>query len=454
MPRVIVPVTRELLEARRRVRRVARARRGRRASGELVEAAEPRRVSGRGRRLDPVEAARARRAGGARARRARRAGAEGLAARRRRDGRRRLPRRRPAAVPRLVAPGGRARADRQPPRPRARRPRVPASGAAALGRWRGGSAPGPAVAYLLWKPVAVGVLFAGTLGARAALPGRGATTAGSRWCSRCSPARRWRRSSAGAGSATRRRSCRSTSSPASCGRAPTCGATCSPRSPSGCCRWALLAYERGRAGGGVALARGRGGRGAAVRVAAAVAGRDVRVRPRRRRAGARCGRGRRVAAAARDLALPLAATAAPLVYYALLGRYDAAWALAARGQRPAALAVVGAARRARAARAARPRSRTGCPRPDFGAVALRAWPLAALARLLPAVRDVPVPRPPGADAAARRARRARAAGVARRPAGPAAARGGGGRSCSWWSGPRTASRASPTPCTSAASRSR
>jgi hypothetical protein len=41
MPRVIVPVTRELLEARRRVRRAARESAARRVA-DLAEAAEPR----------------------------------------------------------------------------------------------------------------------------------------------------------------------------------------------------------------------------------------------------------------------------------------------------------------------------------------------------------------------------------------------------------------------------
>ena len=68
----------------------------------------------------------------------------------------------------------------------------------------------------------------------------------------------------------------------------------------------------------------------------------------------------------------------PLVYYALLGRFDASWALAGARQRPAALVVVGAAR------AGSRRSRVPAafayrlPAPDFGAVALRVWPLAAL----------------------------------------------------------------------------
>ncbi len=119
---------------------------------------------------------------------------------------------------------------------------------------------------------------------------------------------------------------------------------------------------------------GRGGR-AVLRVAAAVAGRDAGVRARRQRA--RDGGARAEATRRRAVALPIAAIALPLVYYALLGRYDAAWALAAEvndlprfswwallaGFVPLALPAAFAYR---------------LPAPDFGDVALRAWPLAAL----------------------------------------------------------------------------
>ena len=122
---------------------------------------------------------------------------------------------------------------------------------------------------------------------------------------------------------------------------------------------------------------GGGGRRAAVRLAAAVAGRDVRARRSWRRSWWSCDEAARRRARARDLALPLAATAAPLVYYALLGHYDPAWELAARvnelprwpwwvllaGLAPLALPAAFAYR---------------LPAPGFGAVALRFWPLAAL----------------------------------------------------------------------------
>ena len=131
------------------------------------------------------------------------------------------------------------------------------------------------------------------------------------------------------------------------------------------------------------------------------------------------------------------------------------WALAARGQRPAALVVVGAgspgSRRSRCPAAFAYR----LPAPDFGAVALRAWPLAALLVYFQPFGTFPFHALPGPDAAARRARRARAAG-----AGSASARSGSGpRSAAVVaarrsSAPPTASRASPTPSTSAASRSR
>jgi hypothetical protein len=88
-------------------------------------------------------------------------------------------------------------------------------------------------------------------------------------------------------------------------------------------------------------------------------------------------RGRAVAPALRDLAGPLAATAAPLVYYLLLSKLDASWELADQandlprwpwwalllGPLPLALPAALAYR---------------LPAPDFAAVALRAWPLAAL----------------------------------------------------------------------------
>ncbi len=83
-------------------------------------------------------------------------------------------------------------------------------------------------------------------------------------------------------------------------------------------------------------------------------------------------------AAARDLAVPLAAAALPLAYYYVLSRADASWELAgevnalprwevwtlALGLAPLALPALLAAR---------------LPAPAFGDVALRAWPLAALA---------------------------------------------------------------------------
>jgi hypothetical protein len=89
-------------------------------------------------------------------------------------------------------------------------------------------------------------------------------------------------------------------------------------------------------------------------------------------------RGRSVAEAARDLAAPVAATAAPLLYYLVLSRSDASWELAGAvndfprwpwwvtvlGLLPLALPAAFAYR---------------LPAPDFGALALRAWPLVGLA---------------------------------------------------------------------------
>ena len=88
-------------------------------------------------------------------------------------------------------------------------------------------------------------------------------------------------------------------------------------------------------------------------------------------------RGRGAGGALRDLAAPLAATAAPLAYYFVLSRADPSWELAGvindiprwpwwvtvLGLLPLALPAAFAYR---------------LPAPDFGALALRVWPLAAL----------------------------------------------------------------------------
>jgi hypothetical protein len=132
---------------------------------------------------------------------------------------------------------------------------------------------------------------------------------------------------------------------------------------------ALLAYERRRlvlaAAGGLLCAWLQPWQGvtyALVLVAAEI----VAVR-----------RGRGAGAAARQLAAPLIATAAPLVYYLLLSHLDASWELAGvvndlprwpwwallLGPLPLALPAAFAYR---------------LPAPDFASVALRAWPLACL----------------------------------------------------------------------------
>ncbi|MDQ3936367.1 MAG: hypothetical protein M3340_17240 [Actinomycetota bacterium] len=86
-------------------------------------------------------------------------------------------------------------------------------------------------------------------------------------------------------------------------------------------------------------------------------------------------------ASARDLALPLAATAAPLVYYFVLSQADASWELAgtandtdAQPRWPVWVTVIGLAPLALPALFA-----YRLPARDFGQIALRAWPLAALA---------------------------------------------------------------------------
>jgi hypothetical protein len=138
----------------------------------------------------------------------------------------------------------------------------------------------------------------------------------------------------------------------------------------------LLAYERGREGGGtggLALAAGCGllaawlqpWQGATlILVLAGAEALSLR-------------RGRSVAGAVRDLAFPVAATAAPLVYYFVLSRTDASWELAGAvndfprwpwwvtvlGLLPLGLPAAFAYR---------------LPAPDFGSLALRVWPLAGL----------------------------------------------------------------------------
>ena len=82
-------------------------------------------------------------------------------------------------------------------------------------------------------------------------------------------------------------------------------------------------------------------------------------------------------AAARDLALPLAASAVPLIYYFVLSKSDASWKLADAvndfGRWPWWVTVLGLAPLAVPAVFA-----YRLPAPDFGALALRVWPLAAL----------------------------------------------------------------------------
>jgi hypothetical protein len=82
--------------------------------------------------------------------------------------------------------------------------------------------------------------------------------------------------------------------------------------------------------------------------------------------------------AVRDLALPLTMTALPLAYYLALSHFDASWALAGRANDlprwPWWVTVVGLAPLALPAVLA-----YRLPVRDFGDVALRAWPLVALA---------------------------------------------------------------------------
>ena len=138
----------------------------------------------------------------------------------------------------------------------------------------------------------------------------------------------------------------------------------------------LLAYERGREGGGagrLALAAGCGLLAAWLQpwqgatLILVLAGAEA----------LSLHRGRSVTGAVRDLALPVAATAAPLVYYFVLSQTDPSWELAGAvndfprwpwwvtvlGLLPLALPAAFAYR---------------LPAPDFASLALRVWPLAGL----------------------------------------------------------------------------
>ncbi len=141
----------------------------------------------------------------------------------------------------------------------------------------------------------------------------------------------------------------------------------------------LLAYERGRAGGSGRLLAAAAGAGLlcawlqpwqGVTFALVILGAEaLSLRGRLSRPA--------VMAAVGDLAAPLLATAAPLVYYLVLSRTDEAWELAGSaneaGGWPFWIMAVGLAPLALPALLA-----YRLPAPDFGAIALRLWPVAAL----------------------------------------------------------------------------
>jgi hypothetical protein len=139
----------------------------------------------------------------------------------------------------------------------------------------------------------------------------------------------------------------------------------------------LLAYERARAGGGRRMVAGAAVVGLVcswlqpwqgATYALLLAGAEALHRRRESES---------LVGAARDLAPPLAATAAPLVYYWILSRADASWALADRANDvprwPWWVMVIGLAPLALPALLAYRLSAR-----DFGAIALRLWPAAAL----------------------------------------------------------------------------
>jgi hypothetical protein len=234
--------------------------------------------------------------------------------------------------------------------------------------WRIGA--GPAVAYLLWKPVAIGVLFGGTL----ALVHRFLARRDDRRLAlvlalfACSPVAAlvgW----GGLGDAGDKLSIDFVTGELWAGS--YLWGYLFTAIAVGLLPLALLAYERERlvlaALGGLFLAWLQPWQGATFAFVLAAAELVLVLRGRRA-----------WTAAARSLALPLAATAAPLAYYALLGSLDDAWRLAGEvndmprwawwvlvaGLAPLAVPAAFAYR---------------LPAPAFGDLALRAWPLAALA---------------------------------------------------------------------------
>jgi hypothetical protein len=233
--------------------------------------------------------------------------------------------------------------------------------------WRLGA--GPAVAYLLWKPVAIGVLFAGTL----ALVRRFVARRDDRRLAlvlalfACSPVAAlvgWGGfASAGAKLEVDFVTGELWAGSYLWGYLFTAIAV-------GLLPLALLAYERDRlvlaAAAGLLCAWLQPWQGATFALTVAAAELVLVLRG-----------GRVVGAAARSLAPPLVATAAPLFYYAALGEYDDAWAHAAvvndMPRWPWWVLVGGLAPFAVPAALA-----YRLPAPAFGDVALRAWPLAAL----------------------------------------------------------------------------
>ena len=227
---------------------------------------------------------------------------------------------------------------------------------------------GPALAYLAWKPIAVAVLFAGSLGfVRRTVEHRGdrylALALALFFCSPVAAFVAW----SGLGDEADKLSVDFVTGELWPG-AYLWGYSFTAIAV-GLVPLALLAYERGRLGlaaaGGLLCAWLQPWQGATFALVL-VAAEAVRVR-----------RGRRAGAAAGDLALPLAATAAPLVYYLLLSLLDPSWEMAGQvndlPRWPWWVLVAGLAPLAVPAAFA-----YRLPAPDFAAVALRAWPLAGL----------------------------------------------------------------------------
>ena len=232
---------------------------------------------------------------------------------------------------------------------------------------------------MIWKPVAIAALFAGAAGHRAALPRAAPTTAASPSSSRCSPARRSPRWSDGRGWGGDETKLDFDFIGGELWTGSYVWGYLFTGVAVGLLPLSLLAYERGPGRRSAARCwpgpRPAGCCAPGCSPGRASPSRWSSRRPKRCRGAATAGRS---AAAGRDAAPVLAGDRAaarllpgPLAHRPILGA-------GRRHQRHPALAVVGHACSGSPRWRSRRPSPTRLPAPDFGALALRAWPLAGL----------------------------------------------------------------------------